>query len=273
LLEEKPDWVIVYGDTNSTLAGALAAAKLHIPIAHVEAGLRSFNMRMPEEVNRRLTDHCSSLLFTPCNQADVNLRNEGITGAHVRNVGDVMYDAVLMFSDAVDATSSRLEQFGVERGKYVLATIHRQENTDQMERMFAIMDGLGASPHPVLLPLHPRTRGILASLDLTVPSNVHVVDPLGYLQMLNLERNAALVVTDSGGVQKEAYFHGVPCITLRDETEWTELVELGWNQLASPSHDDLRAIIAAGGTVGREDILPYGDGTAAEKIACSLAEY
>lgn len=271
LLQEKPDWVMVYGDTNSTLAGALAAAKLHIPIAHVEAGLRSFNMRMPEEVNRRLTDHCSSLLFTPCNQADMNLRNEGISGAHVCNVGDVMYDAVLMFGDAVDAAATQLEQLGVERGKYLLATIHRQENTDDKERMVAIMDGLGASPYPVLLPLHPRTRGILASLDLTVPSNVHIVDPLGYLQMLDLERNAALVVTDSGGVQKEAYFHRVPCITLRDETEWTELVELGWNQLASPSRDDLRTIIAAGGTVGREDILPYGDGTAAHKIARALA--
>ncbi len=273
LQDEKPDWVLVYGDTNSTLAGAIAAAKLHIPIAHVEAGLRSFNMRMPEEVNRRLTDHCSSLLFTPCKQAGVNLQNEGIAGNNVLNVGDVMYDAVLMFADMVERRESQLEIFNLERNNYVLATIHRQENTDHEDRMIAIMEGLGASPYPVVLPLHPRTRATMTTMNLQLPHNIRVVDPLGYLQMIDLERNAALIVTDSGGVQKEAYFHRVPCITLRDETEWTELVELGWNQLASPSRDDLRAIITAGGTTGRNDVLPYGDGTAADHIARAMAQH
>lgn len=268
--EEAPDWVLVYGDTDSTLAGAIAAVKLHIPIAHVEAGLRSHNMRMPEEVNRRLTDHISSLLFTPTRQAVENLSNEGIPADRIVNVGDVMYDAALMFS-VEDGGRSRLHSLGVVPGKYVLATVHRQENTDDALRLRAIFEALAATDLPVVLPLHPRTKKSAAQLGIQAGPNIMVVDPLGYRDMNALQHHAALIVTDSGGVQKEAYFHRVPCVTLRHETEWTELVELGWNRLARPGTDDLGSIILAPLLPGREDATPYGDGHAAAKIAAILA--
>lgn len=270
---EAPDWVLVYGDTDSTLAGALAAVKLHIPIAHIEAGLRSHNMRMPEEVNRRLTDHSSTVLFTPSKQADENLRVEGVPAGKVINVGDVMYDAALMFGDGGGAHPELLDRIGVEANGYALATVHRQENTDDPRRLSAIFAAFGAMGMPVVLPLHPRTKGRIHDFGIAIEPNLIVVDPLGYKDMNNLQRHAALIATDSGGLQKEAYFHRVPCVTLRDETEWTELVELGWNRLARPGMDDLQAVLTAPPSRGREDEAPYGNGQAAVKIAGALAEY
>lgn len=270
--DQRPDWVLVYGDTDSTLAGALAAVKLHIPIAHVEAGLRSRNMRMPEEVNRKLTDHASTLLLTPSRHAGDNLRIEGIDGRGVIEVGDVMYDAALMFGSASGASSLH-ERLGIERAGYVLATVHRQENTDHRERLAAILDALGGLSMPVVLPLHPRTRQWIERHGLTLSANIRVLGPLGYRDMNALERDAALIATDSGGVQKEAYFHRVPCVTLRDETEWSELIALGWNRLARPVADDLAAILGGPHSPGREDESPYGCGRAAEKIAAALIEF
>ncbi|WP_330115221.1 UDP-N-acetylglucosamine 2-epimerase (non-hydrolyzing) [Pseudomonas sp. JS3066] len=273
LVSERPDWVLVYGDTDSTLAGALAAVKLHIPLAHVEAGLRSFNKRMPEEINRRLTDHASDLLLAPNAAALKTLASEGISGRHVVNVGDVMYDAALIFGEKAEAKSNILNILSLRPQQYILATVHRQDNTDTPERLRNIFSGFAAAPLPVVLPLHPRTRQRINSFDIAIPGNVKVVDPLGYLDMVMLEKNAALVATDSGGVQKEAYFHRVPCLTLRDETEWTELVELGWNTLASPSRSDLASVFAASYTPGVTGAMPYGNGAAAEAILHELACY
>lgn len=272
---ERPDWVMVYGDTNSTLAGALAAAKLHVPVAHVEAGLRSFNRRMPEEVNRILTDHCAELLLTPTATATANLLNEGLPQARITEVGDVMYDTVLMFGDLARRQGSGAEARGLERRGYALATVHRQENTDDVARLSAIVDGLArvAENMPVLLPLHPRTRKRIATFGLDSRlGNVRLVEPLGYLEMVGLQRDAAVIATDSGGVQKEAFFHSVPCVTLRDETEWVELVEAGWNRLVPPL-DAARiaeAVRASVGSIGAA-ISPYGQGDAAERIVGRLA--
>jgi UDP-GlcNAc3NAcA epimerase len=275
LLDEAPDVVLVYGDTNSTLAGALAAVKLHIPVAHVEAGLRSFNRRMPEEINRVLTDHAADLLLAPTAAAVANLRAEGIADGRVHLVGDVMYDAALAFGERAERESRILATLGVEPGGYVLATVHRAENTDDPARLSAVFDGLAAVAEqvPVVLPLHPRTAGALERLDgrAAASPRLRLIEPLGYLDMLMLEKNAGLVATDSGGVQKEAYFYGVPCVTLRDETEWVELVEAGWNRLAPPVSADAVAfaVLGALGTHGREGNL-YGDGTAAERVASLL---
>ena len=263
LLAEEPDLVMVYGDTNSTLAGALAATKLHIPVAHVEAGLRSFNWAMPEEVNRVVTDRCSQLLFCPTETARENLSQEGIkTGVYV--TGDVMYDAILHFVPRMDE-GSVLGEFQVIAGDYVLATVHRAENTDTRLNLAAVLACLAAIPWPVLLPLHPRTKAALARFDLALPKNVQVVKPASYLQMLALEKNARLIVTDSGGIQKEAYILGVRCITLREETEWVETVETGWNQLAGRDPQRMSQIVA-GGNLPAERPLLYGDGRAAERI-------
>ena len=243
LQEERPDWVLVYGDTNSTLAGALAAAKLHIPIAHVEAGLRSFNRRMPEEVNRVLTDHMSDLLFAPTESAVANLRKEGIPEEKVRLVGDVMYDAALFYGAKAEKESRILEDLELEARCYVLATIHRAENTDDPQRLAAIFEGLCevASREKVVLPLHPRTRKMLESQWLleNVRNRLTLIDPVGYLDMVMLEKNARAIATDSGGIQKEAFFYRVPCVTLRDETEWVELVESGWNKIVPPYSADV----------------------------------
>ena len=230
MLHEKPDWVLVYGDTDSTLAGALAASKLHIPVVHVEAGLRSFNRRMPEEINRVLTDHMSSVLFAPTIIAAKHLANEGIVGNNVQVVGDVMYDAALFYKDQAKPPADAIVA-NWEAGTFALCTVHRAENTDNFDRMKGILTGLASASYPIVFPMHPRTRGRLEQMDLSMPPNVYVIDPLGYLEMVWLEMNCRLVITDSGGVQKEAYFHGKPCLTLRDETEWTELVDLGVNQL------------------------------------------
>lgn len=284
LIRERPQWVLVYGDTNSTLAGALAAAKLHIPVAHVEAGLRSFNMRMPEEINRILTDRVSSVLFCPTDSAVANLEKEGVTGEgspRVVNCGDVMYDVALYHGRQVDASGGILGALGlshgVREGGYCLSTIHRAENTDHPERLKNVFDALLAFSEeiPVVLPLHPRTRKILegaGSLGLKGSRTLVVIDPVGYLDMVQLEKHAALVATDSGGVQKEAFFYRVPCVTLRDETEWVELVESGWNRLAPPASADavLAALRAGLGSVGAE-VAPYGKGDAADRIVASLA--
>lgn len=238
LLREKPDRVLVYGDTDSTLAGTLAAVKLHIPVAHVEAGLRSFNRRMPEEINRVLTDHAADLLFTPTDTATRNLADEGIGGERVRQVGDVMYDAALYYGERAEQRSRILEQLHLEAKTYVLVTLHRAENTGDRDRMRSILDGFAASEQAIIWPLHPRTRHCLERFGLQLPVNVRAIDPVGYLDMVMLERNATVIATDSGGVQKEAYFYRVPCVTLREETEWVELVETGWNRLVTPYDDE-----------------------------------
>lgn len=268
MLERRPDWVLVYGDTDSTLAGALAAAKLHIPVAHVEAGLRSFNRRMPEEINRVLTDHVSALLFAPTDVAVANLARDGVSGGAVRLVGDVMYDAALHFGQRADAESAALERLGLASRAYALATIHRAENTDNRERMAAILSGLAQSGLRFVLPLHPRTRKRLADFALEAPANVTIIDPVGYLDMVMLEKHAVLIATDSGGVQKEAFFHRVPCVTLRDETEWTELVEAGWNRLASGA--SVAGAISEALSATPREIAPYGEGKAAGLIAEAL---
>lgn len=275
LLQEKPDWVLVYGDTNSTLAGALAAVKLHIPVAHVEAGLRSFNRKMPEEINRILTDHASDLLFAPTEVAVSNLRHEGVPMEKVHLVGDVMYDASLYYGEKVERVGGLVDELRLPKGGYVLATIHRAENTNDRMRLQVIAQGLveTALTMPVVLPLHPRTAKALDEVGLldVVKKRIRVVEPVGYFDMLQLERHAAVIATDSGGVQKEAYFHGVPCVTLRDETEWVELVETGWNRIVSPTDANsvCRAILEAAGTRG-EPVVLYGGGRAAAQIVAVL---
>ena len=269
LLEQRPDAVLVYGDTNSTAAGALAASKLHIPVAHVEAGLRSFNRRMPEEQNRVITDHLADVLFAPTDLAVANLAHEGIVdGVHA--VGDVMYDVALHFAGRARTSSVLLDRLGLIAGAYVLMTVHRAENTDEPARLRAIVDGATAVADTltVVLPMHPRTVRTLADLGITMPPGVRVIEPVGYLDMVALEVGAEVIVTDSGGVQKEAFFHGVPCITLRDETEWVELIELGWNELVPPVDATAiaRAVLSARGRRGRT-AKPYGDGHAAVRIA------
>lgn len=273
LMEQRPDWVLVYGDTNSTLAGALAAVKLHIPVAHVEAGLRSFNRAMPEEVNRVLTDHAADLLLTPTDIASRNLANEGLSRERVVQVGDVMYDAALFYRDRATDKSDVLQRHGLDGKDFVLCTVHRQENTDSRERLEAIFRGLQelAADHTVVLPLHPRTRARLESHRLMeFTEALLLLPPVGYLDMVMLEKNAEVVVTDSGGVQKEAYFHGVPCVTLRDETEWTELLDLGWNHLAPPGRAVITEAVDAvlSGSSARDN--PYGDGDAASRIVDAL---
>lgn len=272
LVAERPAVILVYGDTNSSLAGALAGVKLHIPVAHVEAGLRSFNRKMPEEVNRILIDHASDLLLAPTRTAVENLRREGC-GERTVHVGDVMYDAALQFADRAARTSDVLDRHGLEPKGYVLASVHRAENTDDPRRLAALFGGLArvARELPVVLPLHPRTRKALAASGqlAQVEAGLLVTEPAGYLDMLLLERHAALVATDSGGVQKEAYFQRVPCVTLRAETEWVELVEMGWNHVVAPVASDavyagVMDALAAG--PGQTKGAPYGDGHAAEKI-------
>jgi UDP-N-acetylglucosamine 2-epimerase len=272
LLDERPDAVVVYGDTNSTLAGALAACKLGTPLAHVEAGLRSFNRAMPEEHNRVLTDHCAEVLLCPTVTAVRNLAREGIT-AGVHLVGDTMYDAVVRFADVAAARSTALEDLRLEPRSYALATVHRAYNTDDAETLRRLVGALEALPTTVVFPVHPRTRARLAQLGLDPASEqLRLIEPVGYLDMLVLERNARVVLTDSGGMQKEAYFLGVPCVTLRPETEWVETVEAGWNVVAGT---DPGAIVAA---AARTDwpVPPapavFGAGDAADRIVNILAE-
>lgn len=276
LMDEKPDAVMVYGDTNSTLAGALAAVKLGIPVAHVEAGLRSFNLAMPEEINRILTDRISRWLFTPTEIATCHLRKEGVEEERIIPVGDVMYDVALQHGSRVGTDERVLKHLGLQPKSYILATLHRVENTDDPHRLAEIVEALKevTKSFPVIWPLHPRTRhalqrngGLPAGL-----AHLHIIEPVGYLDMVQLEKYAAVIATDSGGVQKEAFFHQVPCVTLRDETEWVELVEAGWNRLAPPTsaREIGEAIAAALGTRGKA-VEPYGIGNTAEKIVAELA--
>ncbi len=273
LLQERPDWVLIYGDTNSTLAGALAAAKLHIPVAHVEAGLRSFNMRMPEEINRILADRVSSLLFCPTQAAVTNLRAEGIHHG-VHHVGDVMYDVALFTRERARQQSTILARLGLSPGCFALATCHRAENTDDPQRLSGILSALAeiAKDFPVVLPLHPRTRKLIASFALSpLLSPLTVTEPLPFLDMVALEQAAKVILTDSGGVQKEAFFYDVPCVTMRNETEWVETVELGWNQLVGADTARILAACAAATPPqgeGKPDV--YGCGAASAAIISLL---
>jgi len=272
---ESPDAVVIYGDTNSTLAGALAAAKRDLPLAHVEAGLRSYVRAMPEEVNRVVADSVSTHLFAPTQTAVDNLLREGhaLDGAGPRGriylTGDIMYDALLLHAPIAAERSRILRQLALTPGAYALATVHRAGNTDDPRRLEAIFDALMMLDGPVVLPLHPRTRAVLAHTDIEVEAPVRIIDPVGYLDMLALEQNARVVLTDSGGVQKESFLLGVPCVTLRDETEWVETLEGGWNVLsgADPEH-----ILAAARRARPEGEPPrvFGDGHAAERMIEAL---
>jgi UDP-GlcNAc3NAcA epimerase len=268
LLEAQPDWVLVYGDTNSTLAGALAAVKLHIPVAHVEAGLRSFNRRMPEEINRVITDRIADLLFCPTQTAVDNLVAEGIlTGVH--NVGDVMYDAVLYNAGRAAARSQILEELGVQPGAYLIATIHRPRNADNPDRLRTIFEAFEIVREPIVFLAHPRIRKAIREQAQQIPPNVCLTEPAGYLDMLRLEQQAKAILTDSGGIQKEAYFFGVPCITLREETEWVETVQTGWNRLVGADRD--RIVVAVRNLPVLTERPPvFGDGHAAERIVALL---
>lgn len=272
LLKEKPDWVIIYGDTNSTLAGALAAAKLHLPIAHVEAGLRSFNRLMPEEINRVVADHLSALLFCPSQVAVNNLHAEGISNG-VSIVGDVMADAFQFAAAKFSKKMDIMYRLNIEEKRYYLATIHRAENTNDSERLYSIMSAFSkiAEKNSVVLPLHPRTRKILGDKISTFNQALKIIDPVGYFDIVALQKSALMILTDSGGMQKEAYWSQVPCVTLRDETEWVETVESGWNVLAGADYG--RIIEAVDAFKIPMDYPPlYGDGHAAEKIINIILE-
>jgi UDP-N-acetylglucosamine 2-epimerase len=271
LLAERPNWLLVYGDTNSTLAGVLAAAKLSIPVAHVEAGLRSFNRSMPEEVNRVVADHLSKLLFCPSERAVTNLADEGIkSGVHL--VGDVMSDTLLWVKQRLGAGSfASLENLKLVRGGYLLCTVHRSENTDASQRLIDILTSLERLGERVVFPIHPRTRKVIESRGLRPPANVELIDPLGYEQMVALAGSARMILTDSGGLQKEAYWLGVPCVTLRDETEWQETVDSGWNALAGADSDRIVSAV-------RRFVLPatrkplYGEGGVAARCVALLSD-
>ena len=267
-LEREPDWVLVYGDTNSTLAGALAAAKLHIPVAHVEAGLRSFDRRMPEEVNRVVADHLSTLLLCPTRAAVANLAREGITDG-VEMVGDVMYDAYQQHLDIARRSSGILDELGLETCGYHLLTVHRAENVDDPAVLQRILDGVARSRRRVVFPVHPRTRAMLKREAIQPGESLMLIDPIGYLQMLVLEENAEAIVTDSGGVQKEAYFAGRPCITVRDRTEWTETVEAGWNVIVGSDPGAIAGAMTEFRPDGDRPPL-FGDGHAAEHVVEAL---
>jgi UDP-N-acetylglucosamine 2-epimerase len=270
LLKEQPDWVLVYGDTNSTLAGALAAAKLHIRLAHVEAGLRSYNRAMPEEINRVLTDHLSDALLCPSQVAAGNLANEGITKGVVV-VGDVMAEVLTMAAERARDQSRILEYLGLEERSYLLATVHRAENTDDPQRLRSIVAAFGRIEETIVFPAHPRTCKALKAIgdpQAALP-NIKVIDPLSYLDMVRLEGMARLILTDSGGIQKEAYWLGVPCITLREETEWVETVEMGWNILVGTNPDVICDVVR--GFVPPAQSPPlYAQGQAAVQVVRCL---
>lgn len=265
VLEEKPDYLMVYGDTNSTLAGALVAAKLHIPVIHIEAGLRSFNKKMPEEINRIMTDHVSEFLFCPTGTAVKNLKNENVT-RNVFNIGDVMYDAVLYNKKLAEEKSEILNQYSLTPKGYHLITIHRAENTDNLENMTNILSAFEKIQEHKVWPIHPRTRHKLEGygIDLNKIPNLKVIEPVGYLDMLTLEANAKKIITDSGGVQKEAYFMQVPCITVREQTEWVETLEEGANILVGTSVRNLLDAVEKHVSPSYREV--FGDGNASMKI-------
>ena len=272
LLAERPDWVLVYGDTNSTLAGALAAAKLLLPVAHVEAGLRSFNRRMPEELNRVVADHLADLLLCPSHVAVENLAAEGITRGVVE-VGDVMVEALAFAAERSRARSDIVHRLGLSAAGYTLATVHRAENTDDRERLRKVLTALVelARDEPVVVPLHPRTRAAMNAMGWSPSSHSRLclIEPVGPLDMVALERSARVILTDSGGVQKEAYWLGVPCVTLRDETEWVETVRAGWNVLAGV--EPARVVDAARSVAPPAERPPlYGDANAAGRCVAAL---
>ncbi|MBD3346384.1 MAG: UDP-N-acetylglucosamine 2-epimerase (non-hydrolyzing) [Chitinivibrionales bacterium] len=270
LVDEQPGLVLIYGDTNSTAAAALASAKLHIPVAHVEGGMRSFNRDMPEEINRIVADHLSSLHLCSTTTAIANLKNEGIT-QNVYHVGDVMYDTALFAAQKAKEKSTILEDLAIAPKEYILATIHRQENTDNRLRLENIAEAFGklSKEFKIILPLHPRTKKYIQEYGLSARmQKVKLVDPVGFLDMASLESNALALATDSGGVQKEAYFHRVPCVTLRDQTEWVETIDAGWNALADTASvanivSSIRKMLL---NEDRDAIADYGDGHAADKI-------
>jgi UDP-GlcNAc3NAcA epimerase len=278
LLDVRPSMVLVYGDTNSTLAGALAASKLNIPVTHIEAGLRSFNKNMPEEINRIVTDHVSDLLLAPSATAMNNLENEGIVCPRAQFVGDVMFDAAIHFGETAEQRSSLMSQLEVRPSEFYLATVHRQENTNNLDRLVGIFRALCTLSKDirVVLPLHPRTRVILERTgrfrELT--SGIDIIEPVGFFEMITLMKNSRAVLTDSGGVQKEAYFHGKPIVVLRDETEWVELCDIGWAKLADAS--SVSSILEAARLMEcvnkPSEEKPYGDGNAGDKIADILYE-
>jgi UDP-N-acetylglucosamine 2-epimerase len=273
LISERPDNVLVYGDTNSTLAGALAAAKLHVPVIHVEAGLRSFNRNMPEEINRVITDHLSDVRLCPTERAIDNLRLEGIAkGVHL--VGDVMYDSLMDSVDRAGRTLMVLERLGLEDRRYLLVTVHRAENTDGLQRMNGIMSALrelAESGQTIVFPVHPRTHKVLDGLSVRSSGRLQLTEPLSYLDMVRLESSARMILTDSGGVQKEAYWLGVPCITLREETEWVETVESGWNRLVGADPTTiLRAVRDT--QPGHSMPWPWKRGEASKRSASIIAE-
>jgi UDP-GlcNAc3NAcA epimerase len=260
----KPDCVLVYGDTNSTLAGALVAAKAHILVAHVEAGLRSYNRAMPEEINRMVTDQVANVLLCPTDASVENLAKEGIVDG-VHRVGDVMYDALLQNLGQARKKSTILETLGLKKRSYAMATIHRAANTDDPSRLGAILNALSSLTAPVIFPVHPRTRITIQKLGLAVSKNVSVIEPVGPLDALILEENSSCILTDSGGMQKEAYLLGVRCITLRDETEWIETVKAGWNKVVGVDVDAIRNTFESWHPSGERPAL-YGDGRAAQEI-------
>jgi len=274
IVKQNPDLLLVYGDTNSTLAGTLAAVKLNVPVAHVEAGLRSFNRTMPEEHNRVLTDHSSTLLFCPTDTAKSHLRTEGIVeGVHV--VGDTMVDAVLQNSATAEQNSLILDKLKIESKKYLLATIHRPYNTDDPHNLRNILTALGEIDKPIVFPIHPRTRGKITEfglMDLTQSfQKLTLVEPVGYLDMLVLEKNAEIILTDSGGIQKEAYIFSVPCVTMRPETEWVETVDAGWNILAGADGAKIVDAAVVKKWPSGEPSPVFGDGHAAERIVKTLS--
>jgi UDP-GlcNAc3NAcA epimerase len=270
--DERPDLVLVYGDTNSTLAGGLAGAQAHVPVAHVEAGMRSFDRAMPEELNRVLTDHLADVLLCPSPTAVANLEREH-AGGRIELVGDVMVDVALLFQPRARADDGPLQAAGVSPGEYVLATAHRAGNVDDPARLRALLDLLLAVPMPVVLPLHPRTRARLEAAgwleELKVAANVRLQPPLGYLAFTSLLSRARAVLTDSGGAQKEAYLAGVPCVTLRDTTEWVETVETGWNALVDLDAGAALAALERTPPADRPEL--YGDGHAGERVVAAIS--
>ncbi len=265
-VDEQPALVVVFGDTNTTLAAALAAAKLHQKVLHIEAGLRSFNRAMPEEINRVLTDHCSDYLFAPTDTAVENLAREGLAHRTYR-VGDIMVDSLMDRLAVARERSDIVERTGVEDGAYYLLTLHRPYNVDDPQRLGAILGALGSLGAPVVFPAHPRTRAVLERHDLAVPETFHLLEPQGFLDFVRLEDGAAKILTDSGGVQKEAYILGKPCVTLRPETEWVETVKAGWNTLADPEADGFAGLVASFQPDGAQPDL-FGQDVAEEMVRC-----